>query len=407
MAGPGFGGPVRFLTEEEKQSAPKLSRGLLKRIFSYMTPYWVQFLFVFITILVSATIGLMPAIITGRIVDDALVGKNMTLLVQLLIAAFAAMLVSQLVGLVENYINAWISQQIIFDMRNQMYRHLLYMPHSFFTTEKQGDIITRMNSDISGVGSVISGTLANIVNNIAVVLTTLVALFRLSPPLAAVGIVAVPLLVIPTRMAGRTRWKYLSLSQAKSDELNQKVDETLSVSGAMLVRIFTREEKEYKDFVNINKEVTGLSLKEQRAGQLFRVAMGMFNQIGPLLIYFCGGYFIIRRIDPGLTVGIITSTVSLVNRINRPVEQLLNLSVDFTRSLALFSRIFDYFDKKNPITSPENGVKPDVNNKPVTYEHVAFSYSPDSKILKDVNFEVPGGAMYAIVGPSGSGKSTV
>ena len=400
-------GPMHFLTEEEKQNMPKVTKALLARIMSYLKPYWLQFIFVFIAILLSATVGLFPSIITGRIVDEALVGKNMELLIKLLLAAFAALTVSQLVGVLENYINAWISQRIIFDMRNQMYKHLQYMPHSFFTTEKQGDIITRMNTDISGVSSVISGTLSNIVSNVATVITTLVALFSMSAPLALVGIAVIPLLVLPTRTAGRTRWKYLTQSQAKSDELNQKIDETLSVSGSMLVKIFTREQKEYDDFVKVNKEVTDLNLKEQRSGQLFRVVMGMFTQLGPLLIYFAGGYFIIRQIDTSLTVGVITATVALINRLYRPIEQLMNISVDFTRSLALFTRIFDYFDRENTIVSPENGQKPDVDNKPITYEHVAFSYNPENPILRDVNFEVPGGSMYAIVGPSGSGKSTV
>ena len=400
-------GPMSFLTEEEKQNMPKVSKELLVRILSYLKPYWLQFIFVFIAILLSATVGLFPSILTGRIVDQALVGKDMELLIRLLLMAFAALTVSQLVGVLENYINAWISQRIIFDMRNQMYKHLQYMPHSFFTTEKQGDIITRMNTDISGVSSVISGTLSNIVSNVATVITTLVALFSMSVPLALVGIAVIPLLVLPTRTAGRTRWKYLTQSQAKSDELNQKIDETLSVSGSMLVKIFTREEKEYEDFVKVNKEVTDLNLKEQRSGQLFRVVMGMFRQVGPLLIYFAGGYFIIKNIDSTLTVGMITATVALINRLYMPIEQLLNLSVDFTRSLALFTRIFDYFDRENTIVSPENGEKPDVDNKPIRYEHVAFSYNHENPILKDVDFEVPGGSMYAIVGPSGSGKSTV
>lgn len=400
-------GPMGFLTDEEKQNMPKVSKALLARILSYLKPYWLQLVFVFVAILLSATVGLLPSIITGRIVDEALVGKNMELLIKLLLAAFAALTVSQLVGVLENYINAWIAQRIIFDMRNQMYKHLQFMPHSFFTTEKQGDIITRMNTDISGVSTVISGTLANVVSNVATVVTTLVALFSMSVPLAIVGIAVIPLLVLPTRSAGRTRWKYLTESQNKSDELNQKIDETLSVSGSMLVKIFTKERQEYDDFVKINKEVTDLNMKEQRSGQLFRVAMGMFRQVGPLLIYFAGGYFIIRQIDTTLTVGMITATVALVNRLYFPIEQLMNISVDFTRSLALFTRIFDYFDRENTIVSPENGLKPDVDNKPITYEHVAFSYNEENPILTDVNFEVPGGSMYAIVGPSGSGKSTV
>lgn len=412
MPPPGMGlgprGARGFLTEEEKANMPKVSGSLLKRILSYLMPYKVQFGFVFIAILLSSVIGLYPSIITGKIVTAlGTQGTTLKYLIQLILMALATLTASQIIGVLENYINAWISQRIIFDMKNQMYDHLQHMPHSFFTTEKQGDIITRMNSDISGVGSVISGTLSSIVSNIATVITTAVALFSMSWQLAIVGIVVIPLLILPSRTVGRSRWKLLTESQSKHDEMNQMVNETLSVSGSMLVKLFTREQKEYDRFVEINEEVTKLSLKEQRSGKWFRVIMGMFTQIGPLLIYFAGGYFIIVRSDPSLTVGVITATVALVNRLYMPVQSLLNIGVDFTRSLALFTRIFDYFDKENTIVSKPNGEKPEIHNADIDFDHVAFSYEADQPLLTDIDFTVPGGKMYAIVGPSGSGKSTV
>ena len=159
---------------------PKVTWPLLKRILSYLKPYWLQFLFVFLAILLSATVGLLPSIITGRIVDEALIGEDLQLLIRLLLMAFVTLAASQIIGVLESYINAWIAHRIIFDMKNQMYDHLQHMPHSFFTSEKQGDIITRMNTDISGVSSVISGTLASVVSNVATVITTLVALFTMS-----------------------------------------------------------------------------------------------------------------------------------------------------------------------------------------------------------------------------------
>ncbi len=400
-------GPRGFLTDEEKQSVPKVSWKLIKRILGYLKPYWLQFVLVFLAILVSAGVGLLPSIITGKIVNEALVGKDMKLLIQLLIAAFVTLTASQVIGVLESYINAWISSKIIYDMKNQMYGHLLSMPHAFFTTEKQGDIITRMNSDIGGVSSVISGTLTSIVRNIVVVVTTLVALFTMSWQLALVGILIIPLLILPTRSAGKTRWKLLSESQAKNDEMNQLVNETLSVSGSLLVKLFTREKREQQRFEKVNDEVTKLSMKEQRSGKWFMVLMGMFTEIGPLLIYFAGGYFIIMKTDPTLNVGIITSTVMLINRLYRPVQSLLNIHVDFTRSLALFTRIFAYYDMEPAIKQPEHARRPIVKHEDVRYEHVAFSYSPDKPLLTDISFTVPAGRMYAIVGPSGSGKSTI
>ena len=408
MAGPGGPfGPRGFLTEEEKSNMPRVTGALIKRILGYLKPYWIQFALVFVTILLSSVVGLLPSIITGRIVDEALIGRNMKLLIQLLLMALGTLAVSQLVNVLSGYISAWISRRIIFDMKNQMYDHLQHMPHAFFTSEKQGDIITRMNSDISGVSSVISGTLTNIVSNVATVVTTLVALFSMSWQLACVGILVIPLLIIPTRSVGRTRWKLLTESQAKNDEMNQLINETLSVSGSLLVKLFTREKREYERFVAVNEEVTQLALKEERSGRWFRVVMGMFTQIGPLLIYFAGGLFIINNLDTTLTVGTVTATVALINRLYRPVESLLNIQVDFTRSLALFSRIFDYFDREIAISTPEKTLTPDFKGADIRFYHVRFGYEPEKEILKDIDFTVPAGKMYAIVGPSGSGKSTI
>jgi ATP-binding cassette subfamily B protein len=400
-------GPRGFLTDEEKKSSPKVTKELLVRILSYLKPYWLQFILIFIAILLSAIVGLFPSIITGRIVDEALLGQDMRLLVMLLAAALITLTVSQVIGVLENYISAWVSQKVIFDLKNQMFKHLLHMPHSFFSTEKQGDIITRMNNDIGGVSSVISGTLTSIISNSLIVATTMVAIFSMNWQLALVALVVIPLMILPTREAGRTRFKLLLESQTVSDQMNQVISESLSVSGSLLVKLFSRENKEYERFVEVNDQLTQIALKEQRSGKWFRVMMGMFSQVGPLLVYFAGGYLIIARLDTDLTIGTITATVALINRLYWPVQNLLNLNVDFTRSLALFSRIFGYFDRKNDLINKPNALKPDISNADIVFSEVNFSYSSDLELLKNISFTVPNGSMYAIVGQSGSGKSSI
>lgn len=400
-------GPRGFLTEEEKKNKPNISKELIIRILSYLKPYKMQFFFVLIAIILSSIIGLLPSVITGRIVDEALIGENLDLLLRLLLMAFATLTASQAIGVIQSYINYWISNRIIFDMKNQMYEHLQQLSHEFYTTERQGDIITRMENDINGVGTVISNTLTTSVSNLAVVIATLFALFSMSWRMALVGIAVIPLLILPTRSAGRTRFKFLTESQIQRDKLNQILTETMSVSGSMLMKLFTREAREYQRFVDVNKKVSELSLKEQNSGRWFLMAMGMFTQLGPLLIYFAGGWLIITNKDPMLTVGTITAMVALVNRMYRPVESLLRLGVEFTRSLALFTRIFDYYDKEISIKNKDNPVKIEIDNARICFNHVGFSYKGGERILQDINIEIPSGKMYAIVGPSGAGKSTL
>lgn len=403
----GFG-PRGFLTEEEKQNAPKISKQLVIRILRYLKPYWLQLLIVFAIIILSSVLGLLPSLITARIIDEALLGKDLALLIKLVVLAIFTLAMSNIVGVMESYINSWVSNRIVLDMKNEMFSHLQAMPHSFFTSEKQGDIITRMNSDISGVASVISSVLTNIISNICTVVTTIVALFRIDAKLSMVGILVIPLLVLPTKSAGRNRWQLLSESREKTDELNEIVNESLSVSGSLLIKLFTREEAVNRKFEQANKEVIDLSTKESRAGSWFRVIMGIFTNLGPLLIYLAGGYLIIKMNDTAVTVGTITATVSMINRLYRPVESLLNVSVDLTRSMALFTRIFSYLDMEPEIKNRVNPVKPSFSSgAEIRYDHVAFRYTDDIPLIEDLSFRVPSGKMYAIVGPSGSGKSTV
>ena len=401
-------GPRGFLTEEEKLNKPKITKELISRILGYLKPYKWQFLLVIIALAVSAVLGLMPAAVTGKIVDEIISApESIRRLLILLVAAFLLLAAGQIISVLEQYINSWISQMIIRDMRNQMYNHLQHMSHSFFTDEKQGDIITRMNTDINSVSTVISGTLTSIVSNVLVIATSVFYMFYTDWRLAIVGLVIIPLLIIPTRVVGRKRWELLSKSAEKQDEMNQHIDETLSVSGSMLVKLFTKEKREYKKFSLINDEVTKITVKERRAGSWFHVFLGMFIQIAPLLIYFAGAFLMIYGGDTALTVGGISVIVALVNRLYQPVRMLLNIGVDFVRSLALFSRIFEYFDKKQDIVDPENPKTPDMENCYIEFKDVEFSYKGGNPVLKGVSFTVPKGKMYAIVGASGAGKSTV
>ena len=404
--GPGGGRGGRYLTEEEKAAAPKVTKELIIRIFSYLKPYWKQMVLVLAAILVSSIFTLAPSVLTGRIIDEGLIARDMEALIRLILLSLAVTFAANLIGVLESYLNTWIAQHITFDMRNKMYRHLQKMSQRFFTTNNQGDIITRMTSDIDGVQRTITNTMTSILSNAITLTVAVVVMYRENWILATVGVLIIPLFVIPTRRAGKTRWDLTRESQECNDEINGILNETLSVSGQQLVKLFGKEQAEYEKYEAANKKMIGLNIRESMAGRWFMVAISTFASIGPMLLYLVGG-ILMMKYDSSLTVGDITVLVALLGKMYGPVNQLLNIQVDWIRSMAMFTRIFDYYDMPVEIESPPDAVIPKEATGRVDFEHVEFYYEPERRILKDVSFSLESGHSVAIVGPSGSGKSTM
>ena len=405
---PPRGGPMSrgFLTEEEKQNRPKVTKELLVRIFSYLKPYWKQLLLVLVCITVSSVCSLFPSIITGKILDEGLIGRNLRALILYIVLSLGLTLGANLIGVAESYLNTWMAQHISYDMRNQMFRHLQKMSQRFFTSTNQGDVITRMTSDISGVESVVTSTFTSILSNVLTLVVAVAAMFQKNWILALIGIVIVPLFTLPTRLAGKARWKLAGEAQACNDEINGILNETLSVSGQLLVKLFCREKDEYRRYQEANGRMIRLNIKERMAGRWFFVVLSTLTSIGPMLLYLVGG-ILMMKYDAKLTVGDITVLVALLGRMYGPVNNLLNMQVEWIRAMAMFTRIFEYFDMPIEIAQPEHPVIPKQRRGEVCFEHVSFAYTEDRPILKDISFELKSGDCVAIVGPSGSGKSTI
>ena len=405
--GMGFGpGSRNFMSEEEKKNLPQVTPELLKRVFSYLTPYWKQLALTLLCIVFSSIMSLMPSVLTGKIIDEGLIGRDFNKLIMYIVLSLAVTAGANLIGVAESYLNTWIAQHITFDMRNQMYSHLQSMSQRFFTSNNQGDIITRMTSDIDGVKTVISGTFTSILSNSITLVVALIAMYQKNWILATVGIIIVPLFTIPTRKAGQKRWSLTQEAQACNDEINGILGETMSVSGQTLVKLFCKEEYEYDRYEKANRRMIELNIKESMAGRWFRVILTTITSVGPMLLYLVGGILMLRY-DSDLTVGDITVLVALLGRMYGPVNSLLNIQVDWMRSMAMFSRIFEYFDMPVEIQNAPDAVTPDHAEGNVEFKHVNFYYEPSRQILKDVTFKLDTGRSIAIVGPSGSGKSTL
>ncbi len=400
-------GPRRALTEEEKKNSPKLTWPLFKRVLTYLVPYRLQLGLALLCLIAAGILGVLPSILTGKMIDLGLYGKNMQVLLRLAFWSLAVLVASNLVTVGQVLLTTRVGQYVTYDMRNQMYAHMQKMGHRFFTSNQQGEIITRMTEDIGGVQAVLSTTMVNLFSDLITVLIVLVTLFQRNWILALVGVAVVPFLVLPTRLVGKRRWEIADATQTQRDRSNQILNETLSVSGQLLVKLFTREQREYENFRAVNLKATKLAIRERLAGMWFWRGLNVLRNMGPLLIYVVGGLVMVRHGAMDLTVGDVTVMVTLINKLYNPVDDLLNIHVDLIRSMALFSRIFLYFDLKPEVESPKNGYQPKEVRGDLAFEQVSFCYSAEQPLLRAVHFQVPQGRMVAIVGTSGAGKSTL
>lgn len=180
----------------------------------------------------------------------------------------------------------------------------------------------------------------------------------------------------------------------------------MSVSGQLLVKLFGREEREYQKYEDANRRMIRLNIRESMAGRWFFVVISTFSSVGPMLLYLVGG-ILMMRYDANLSVGDVTVMVALLGRLYGPVNTLLNIQVEWIRSMALFTRIFEYFDMPVEVQEPRFPKKPWRVDGSVEFRHVDFSYDAERQILHDVSFRLEAGRSVAIVGPSGSGKSTI
>lgn len=403
-----IGPPGMDFEESEKTRSPEITLPLLKRIFSFLIPYKKELIGVFIVILISSVLGVIPSVLTGRIIDDGLIGKNFEVLIHLVIMAVILVIFSNTVTLFEAYLNARIAQGVTYDMKNKLYSHLQNMSYGFFMNRRQGEIITRMTEDVTGVQNVISQTLTKALKNIGTIIITAITLFKTNWILALMGIIFVPLFMIPTKLAGRKRWKIARKIQSNYDESNQILNETLGISGQMLVKLFNREEEEYAKFEKINREVYKLGIKELLTGKFFFITINIYSNCLPLLVYLVGGILMMKyQIGPEVTVGELSIIVTLLTRIHHPLDELLNLNVDITRSLALFERIFEYLDIEPDIKDDPKATNVGRLRGDVEFKNVSFSYNENQQILSGINFTIHTGETFALVGSSGAGKSTL
>lgn len=442
------GGWWAYITHDEERDRPEITRELLLRVWIYAKPYQWTVIGLLITILLISGISLVSPLLYRDLIDNAIPNGNITRLNWLALGMIAIPILNGMIGVWQRRINSYIGEGLIYDLRRALYRHMQRMSLRFFTQTRTGELMSRLNNDVVGAQRAISNTLVTIISNIVSLIATLAIMLALEWRLTLLGLAILPLFILPARRIGRVLRDMSRQSMEMNAEMNATMNETLNISGAILVKLFGREKREFERFSHDGAAVRDIGIKSAVVGQWFFMFLGVVSAVGSAVVFWVGGHLVLRG---EFTIGTIVAFGTYLSQLYGPLMALSNAQVSFAQSMVSFERVFEVLDIPIEITQLPSAVALSTVKGRIQFANVSFAYqgSGTEKIgleeiarfswrgseahlrrgkqkledepielsetevvqlrwaLQNVDFTIEPGQLAALVGPSGAGKTTI
>ena len=423
MSMPGGWGMMRSLTRDSSVGQRKLAPGTAKRVMSYARPYKSQIgVFLALVILDSALVVATP-ILLGEIIDKGVIPKHSDVVVKLSLVIGALAIVDGVLTLVQRWYSSRIGEGLIFDLRTQVFTHVLKQPIAFFTRAQTGALVSRLNSDVIGAQQAFTSTLSGVVSNIVSLVFIVAAMAAKSWVLTLAALCLLPFFLIPARVMGSRLAGLSHEAMGLNAELGTRMTERFNVAGALLVKLFGKPRIEDEQYAERAGRVRDIGVKIALSRTVFFVALTLVASLATALIYGAGGVMVVNE---GLTVGDLLALAALLGRLYGPLTALSNVRVDVMTALVSFERVFEVLDLEPLVKEAANPVVLQQHPVSVEFDGVGFRYpsadevslasletvaSGDRRaggpVLSDVTFSIEPGQLVALVGPSGAGKTTI
>ncbi|MGD2157907.1 MAG: ABC transporter ATP-binding protein, partial [Anaerolineales bacterium] len=360
-----------FIAYDESKGKPSVDRNLLRRVLAYALPYWKVVTLLLLTIVLISLLELIPPLLYRDLIDNVLPNRDISRLNLLALGMVGIPLLSGLISVAQRYFSARVGEGVIFDLRQEMYAHLQRMSLRFFTHTKSGEIISRFSNDVVGAQNAITGTLPNIVTNLITLLTTLGVMLSIEWRLTVLSVVVLPLFILPARRVGNVLRRIRRQAMEYNADLSSMIGETLSINGALLVKIFGRQKSEITRFRETNRKVRDIGVRRALVGRWFFMGLGIAASLGTALIYWAGGHFVL---DGAISVGTIVAFAAYLTRLYGPISALTNVQIEFATSMVSFERVFEYLDLPVEIEDQGDAVALKAVRGQIRFDNVSFSY---------------------------------
>lgn len=415
-------GLMRRMSQDPDIAQHQLSPGVVWRVLRFAKPYRFLIAVFVALVVILATLAVAPPLLFKEIIDHGVLQGNrrVVIIVSLTLAGVAVL--QAMLGLVQRWFSSTIGEGLIFDLRTQVFDHVIQMPVAFFTRTQTGKLVSRLNSDVIGAQQAFTSTLSTVLTNLISLVLVLAAMLVLSWQLTLAALIMLPIFLIPAKMVGRKLADLTRQQMQLNGDMSATMTERFSVSGALLVKLFGRAPEEHERFAERAGAVRDVSVKIAMNGRFFFTSLGLVASLAVALVYGVGG---ILAIDGALTVGTLTALAALLAQLYGPLTQLTNLRVDVMNALVSFDRVFEVLDLV-PMIRDADDAETVKGPASVYFDHVSFSYPtadevslaslesiasldqrPSGEVLHDVTFDVPAGQTVALVGRSGGGKTTI